>query len=307
VEYFRAEYKIGMLVFVSLASLLVFVLGIGSFQIFQKTKEMVVYFVFVDGLEKNAPVRYSGVKIGKVKNILISDKDDFSQSIKVILSIGKKVKIDKNVKATVNTLGLMGEKYIELIPVSDSSGLQREYLKEGECVYGESPVQIAELIEEVKEVVVRLKSASVSLDEILNDEDMTESIKATVKNAQELVAKIKEMVANNEQNVEKIIYNIVQTAENLDKIARDTSSIIGENRQDIRHLVENFKETSHYAKLFAEKIEMSPSSLFWKSKEEKRREQELRLVQQKEQKSTTIAKKPDRKIAVLRNKRKERR
>ena len=117
-DYFRSQMKVGVLVFCSITLLVTLVLGIGGFQLFQTTKNIFVYFSFVNGLETDAPVRYAGVKIGQVKDIeIINDVNllpDPEKRVKVKVQVLANVAIDRETKASVNTLGLMGEKYIEL-------------------------------------------------------------------------------------------------------------------------------------------------------------------------------------------------
>ena len=48
-NYFRSEIKVGILVFISVCILMFLVLGVGSFQLFHKTRDFTVYFNFVNG------------------------------------------------------------------------------------------------------------------------------------------------------------------------------------------------------------------------------------------------------------------
>ncbi len=74
-----------------------------------------------DGLEPGAYVTVSGVKIGKV---LSKSLDSNTYNAIVEMSINKSVSLPTDTSAEITSSGLLGDKYIALIPGSDSSILK---------------------------------------------------------------------------------------------------------------------------------------------------------------------------------------
>ncbi len=83
---------IGGFVLGALALLVIAVIAFGSGRLFRKTKEFVVYFDRdVNGLNIGAPVKFKGVEVGSVKNILLQlDQSLEVPSIPVLFEIDLK-------------------------------------------------------------------------------------------------------------------------------------------------------------------------------------------------------------------------
>jgi phospholipid/cholesterol/gamma-HCH transport system substrate-binding protein len=83
---------IGAFVIGAIALLVIAVIAFGSGRLFRKTKEFVVYFDgTVNGLNIGAPVKFRGVEIGAVKNILLQlEKSMEVRSIPVIFEVDLK-------------------------------------------------------------------------------------------------------------------------------------------------------------------------------------------------------------------------
>jgi phospholipid/cholesterol/gamma-HCH transport system substrate-binding protein len=95
---------------------------------------LVAVFDSVAGLDAKAAARMAGVKIGTVEKVGLEDS-----RAKVTIRIYPEVKIQRGTKAMVKTLGLLGEKYVELVPpeISAKEAAAPEgsrYLQEGERI-----------------------------------------------------------------------------------------------------------------------------------------------------------------------------
>jgi len=83
---------IGAFVVGAVVLLVIAVIAFGSGRLFRQTKEFVLYFDgTVNGLHIGAPVKFKGVEIGSVKNILLQlDNDTRVDKIPVIIEIDLK-------------------------------------------------------------------------------------------------------------------------------------------------------------------------------------------------------------------------
>ena len=112
-EYRRNEIRAGIFLLISFVILVVMIFAVSDIQsLFKKKKEVKVLFQFSDGIEKNAPVRLSGIKIGKVSDIrVVPEKGD---KVELTLSVFNDTVLRRDTKAAIKTLGLVGGKYVEL-------------------------------------------------------------------------------------------------------------------------------------------------------------------------------------------------
>lgn len=113
----KLELKVGVFVFIGLVILVIFILSIGGFKIWSSGYRINVNFNFVNGVKVGAPVRFAGVDVGEVKKVQLEFVPQENRSnVRLGLWIRSIIKIPPDSTVWVNTLGLLGEKYVEIIP-----------------------------------------------------------------------------------------------------------------------------------------------------------------------------------------------
>lgn len=163
----RLELKVGIFVFIGLVLLVIFVLMIGDFRLINPGYTFKASFGFANGIKVNAPVRLSGVEIGEVKGIDVV-YDDVNKEPKVILDIWvqKKARVPVDSRVWVNMLGVLGEKYIEIIPGKEQNNL----VAAGSMIKGEDPISIQELTVLGRQIALQVEETvadvSKSLDKL---------------------------------------------------------------------------------------------------------------------------------------------
>jgi len=111
---------IGILVTFALAVVLYTSFGGGGVSIFAPKKTVVAYFRDVNGLVKGAPVRLAGVEVGVVKSVEFVNLDA-QRRLEVKMNVKESVwpLLTEDSKVQLGTLGLLGDKYIEIVPGSE--------------------------------------------------------------------------------------------------------------------------------------------------------------------------------------------
>ncbi len=182
------EFKTGIMVIACLAILLLLVIKSGDFELNKEGYEIKAVFNHIGGLRENAPIRLCGMDIGQVKDIQIY-YDGGETRITITLWLDSDAKIRKDSKIYITTLGLMGEKYIEI--TGGSKGM--EFVKPGETVEGKDPMQMERLVAKGEEVAENINMT-------LGD------LRQTLKHANDVVTK---------EEINKIIDNLEETSENF--------------------------------------------------------------------------------------------
>ncbi|MFH0877120.1 MAG: MlaD family protein, partial [Candidatus Omnitrophota bacterium] len=133
------ELKVGIFVFIGIVVLAWFVLWIGDFKLMKVGYDIKVVFGFANGIKVGAPLRLAGVDQGEVKEIVLTH-DEATGDAKVTIRawVDSGAKIPKDSRAWVNTLGLLGEKYLEIIPGKDYDNI----LVPGDVLRGEDPASV---------------------------------------------------------------------------------------------------------------------------------------------------------------------
>ena len=115
---------VGVFVLMALAGIVFLALQASNARGFRlhKPYELVAQFGDISGLSKNAKVTMAGVQIGKVKSI---GYDQETYKAKVVLEIsGEYDRLPLDSSADILTAGLLGEKYIGVVPGGDPAMLQ---------------------------------------------------------------------------------------------------------------------------------------------------------------------------------------
>lgn len=181
----KLELKVGIFVFFGLIILTVFVLLIGDFKTWSSGYEVNFVFGFVNGIKIGAPVRFAGVDVGEVRAIDFVRTQENKTQVQIAGWLKKAIRIPADSTVWVNTLGLFGEKYIEIIPGKDYKNL----LIAKKMVVGQDPIPMHELAVLAREVVLHLNESLVKLEnkegtlgKLLYDDMLYKEIEAAVKN-----------------------------------------------------------------------------------------------------------------------------
>lgn len=181
--------KVGAFVFIGIILLFAFVFLVGDFSIFKPGNNIKVIFEFASGIKTASPVRLAGIDIGTVKNTRIFyDANEKKTKVEVQLWIAGDAKIPSDSKVWINTLGLLGEKYVEIIPGTETAS----FIKDGDTVKGEDPVSIHEITRMARNIALQLEDSLDDLKEIVEDKETKESLKEIVVNLKEITRKINE-------------------------------------------------------------------------------------------------------------------
>jgi len=196
----KLELKIGLFVFIGLIILVSFVLLIGDFKTWNLGYDITIRFNFVNGIKIGAPVRFAGVDVGEVRDIKVStDLKNQKTDINVLAWVSKDVNIPVDSTIWVNTLGLLGEKYIEIMPGVNYASVVRP----NDMIVGLDPIPMHEVMRTAKEIadnvedgINRIKNKEGTLGKLLYDDGLYYEIEALIseirKNPWKLFWKTKE-------------------------------------------------------------------------------------------------------------------
>ena len=189
----KLEMKVGMFVFAGLVVLMIFVLYIGDFKNTLSTYRVNFTFNFINGVKLGSPIRFAGVDVGEVKSIsFVFPVKGEKPKVQMSGMITRSIKIPRDSTVWVNTLGILGEKYIEIMPGRDFS----DVLKDGDSMVGNDPFAMQEFGELARSVVTKLDATLTGINGV------ADSIKTLTLNLDDGVTRIK----NGEGTVGKLMY-----------------------------------------------------------------------------------------------------
>jgi len=230
--------------------LLYMTFAVGKYQFGEKEGyTLQAAFDSVAGLDTKSAVRMAGVKIGLVEKVELEDS-----RAKVTVRIYPDVKIARGSEAMIKTMGLLGEKYVEFVPVKQ--GKPQQPSASGESTYhdGErvqatvSPSDIDKLINQVSSISDDIKKVTESLSQVLGTERGARSLEDILGNLRQTTANIKDFSITLQGDGSEMVTR-------LNELVASLNGVVGENRDNLQVTMENIKEASKTAEMALASIE----------------------------------------------------
>lgn len=182
------ELKVGAFVVAGLVALGAVIFSVSDFSLFNKGRNITAVFGFAGGLKKNAPVRVAGVERGLVKDLQIFyDRSDERTKVKVRMWLGDDTRIPADSTIIINQLGLMGEKYVEIIPGQD----KENFLSDAATIAGRDPVAMEELSSMFDGIARELEKSIAGFNEVVLNEKNRQSLAGTLESLHAITGDIR--------------------------------------------------------------------------------------------------------------------
>ncbi len=237
----RTKFTVGLFVFSGILTALIAIIWLGASQVLQQGQFYATYLdESVSGLDKDSPVKYRGVAIGRVQKITVAAD---SKLIEVILRIdtGQKLKI-KELVAQLNMAGITGSMFLELDrkKTGEPDRSPRINFPTKYQVIASKPSEISEFLSSIDKVLSQV--ASLDLGEI------ADKIKNTIDHLNETIdeADIKNISSDIRASMAKASAGLTEVQLTLLKVDR----IISENEAAIQQSIDNIKEVVASASSF---------------------------------------------------------
>ena len=248
----KTEAKVGAFTAVGLLLLVALVLGLSGFSL-KAGKGYTVYAGFhqVIGVERQAQVCLAGVPIGEVLDIT-----NDGGGVTVEMRIHPDVRIPEGSHVTIGTPGVMGEKFVNILPAEDRG----HYIGDGAYLIGDDEQGMDSMFAGINQVVAQAQELLDSLNSIAGDKNFRQSILQMTANMRDmtghlsgLMAELESMAAENRGNVQAMTANLVtvtasmnRTMASLEPMIANMNSVLGDpaTAANVRETLENLKDTS---------------------------------------------------------------
>ena len=177
------ELKVGIFIAVGLIIFFIIVFSIGDVYLIKKGYHVKVVFNFANGITESAPVRLAGVNVGQVDDInVFFDENEKKTKVRLLAWVkDPNVRIERDSVAVINTLGLLGEKYLEIFPGTASDDI----LAGGDEIVGRDPIpteimteKINALTDTASVIMTRLKDGEGTIGKFLVEEKIYNNLEA---------------------------------------------------------------------------------------------------------------------------------
>lgn len=220
------------------AALIVVVLWLASGGALQKKFDLylAVEDESVAGLNLNAPVKYSGVDVGKVQEIQLDLANP--ERVRLLLAIERGTPIKENTVAVLKTQGLTGIAYVEL-GGSTQDALPLKATGDEEYPVIRTKPSLSTRLETILTTVLEKLDHTTSNIDALISKDNQEALKTTLAD----LATITHTVAMRKDTIDKGIASASRTFNNTEQVSKQMEPLI----KQMMHSAESIEKTSREA------------------------------------------------------------
>lgn len=232
--------KIGLIITAALGVMFITIMFAGNIEeLFVKKAKIYAIFTDVKGLREGAPVWFAGIEIGSVRSLSLTP----DRKVKVELSISPDAMrlLKKDSEATILTLGLLGDKYIEL---SQGSAEARP-LHSGDTIKGVAQIEFKDFVETSQASLSKLTEFIHGLERFIKEIEEGEGTLTKLLKDPELYNNLKKST----ENINEISEVLKEGRGSLGKLLRDDS------------LYQELLSTTRNLKDFTEKLKMAEGTL----------------------------------------------
>lgn len=175
-----AAWKVGAFVVLGLALATLLLFTVRNPRLFQQGYEIRVLIDSAGGLSQGTPVKFAGADVGEVQRIAIrSPLPPGEPPIELGLWLSRAVTLYADDRVLVGMLGILGEKYVELLP-----GPQRtQPLQPGDVLVAVSPITEAQMTQQLARTLEEFERALVKVNRLELDLEPWLALKAEVESS----------------------------------------------------------------------------------------------------------------------------
>ena len=212
--------RVGLTAIAGLACTCALVVFLGNMHFARPGYRVTALFNYVDSLKTSAPVLYGGgVNIGEVDGMAIQDG-----RVAVQLNIHKDVQIPAGSEITIHTVGILGEKYIQVGAGDGSQG----YLAPGAVVEGLDPGSLDRTLQKVE-------ALSDYLEPLLKNPKIIDGVGGNLGNLDKASLDLNSMIGEDRgdlrvsvRNLKDLSGNLLQTSQQLKPVVANAGKLLSD-------------------------------------------------------------------------------
>ena len=250
--------RIGLFMLLGLIILGVFIIKIEDIPVGERGDRLLVTarFASAAGLDRKAAVRIAGVRVGKVESIQL----DGAEAV-LVLSLNPQVRLHEGAIAQVTSLGMLGDKYVEILPGNPGAPL----LPAGSELGGTNLPSFDDVLQVATAIGADVKEITEALSGSIGGPAGEEALSEIVANIRELTASLRVLIADNQANVNQTTTNFMEFSatlrdelpritEKMNLLADQLNGVVGENREDMNASMKNIREVTDRLQVSADNL-----------------------------------------------------
>jgi phospholipid/cholesterol/gamma-HCH transport system substrate-binding protein len=247
-QYFRAEVRVGVFLFVALALLVGAALVVGKLSTWLMPKrQYTVLFSTANLLRYRAQVSYAGKPVGEVTDITLRSKADQEREypgypVAVTIELQADVPLQQDARVELRTDGFIGERYVDISPGLGTG----QPVQPGEKLLG-SIGGLEGLLASFSGLGGGLDDIAKGLHTLLADPSQPYSLPATLANVSRLIdtllPRLTTLTASMDDFLRSVKQDVASTSAKAGGALQRIDATVAENRDGLKQIVQELNTT----------------------------------------------------------------
>jgi phospholipid/cholesterol/gamma-HCH transport system substrate-binding protein len=221
------DVKVGITVIAATVILIFGIVWIGQFRMSRHRTAYTAYFAEVGSLNPGDPVTVAGLEMGKVGPMTFE-----GGRVKTELLLEERVTLRRDCSVEIRSVGLMGEKFVYIVP-----GATGEVIPPGSAVQGEYKAGLTEMTIVMESVMTEVKELSRTVRKIIATEENTHTLGESLAKLNELTDEMIALIQDNKEDLRSTARSVRLASDNL-------NDILGSRKQEIIDGIDGFSRAS---------------------------------------------------------------
>ena len=193
-------------------------------------------------------VRYAGVQVGTVKEVNVN-----GDSVDVVADINKDIKIPKGAVFSLGSDGILGERFVDVLPPVKMTG---QYIHPGDKLEGEQGTGLDEFMNASSKVLAKVEGIAEALNNVFGDPEVQRSMRDGFVNARDISNNMNtftkvmaDVAVANQQEINLMVQQMSEMAVRMNNAASQMENIMVETNkggagQNMARIIENLANAS---------------------------------------------------------------
>jgi phospholipid/cholesterol/gamma-HCH transport system substrate-binding protein len=221
------DVKVGIAVIAAAVILIFGIVWVGQFRMSRHYTAYTAHFPEVGGLNSGDPVTVAGLEMGKVGPMAFE-----GNRVKAELLLDEKVILRRDCSAEIRSIGLMGEKFVYIVP-----GATGEVIPPGSAIQGEYKAGLTEMTIVMESVMAEVKELSRTIRKIIATEENTHTLGESLAKLNDLTDEMLGLIRDNKEDLRS-------TARSLRLASDNVNDILGTRKKEITDGIDRLSRAS---------------------------------------------------------------
>lgn len=218
-------------------------------------------FKQVVGIEQQSQVRLSGVPVGSVESVA-----NDGRGVTVTMHINDDVKIPQNSQVVVSANGVMGDKFINILPGDTNSG----WVEDGDYLQGQDEVGMDDMMQSMIKLAAEAQNLLEGMNKVIGNGDFQASFIQMAINMRDTTAHISGMTAameniavSNQGNINQLLGNLNMATGSLSRTMNSVEAMMAnlatvgadpQTAENLRITLDNIAKSSEQIRVITEGV-----------------------------------------------------